>query len=492
MKIKNIFIFFVVFLLVACKKHDILKVEQHTELKEWLKQNGEGYKNGVLQFKGANGEIKTGQLNWSQVKTYDIDGIVYTEVPFMFGEENKGEFRSNNSDTKVDAAFYLMFRMTNGKLESAIKVVQQNLELKANSESKTGTIESFRNLKNELVNIWFRESINKNPIALKLAESQNWANAISSQNDLKSNSCDISYTVVRVITGGGVSPDSSPDNVIVYSVYAETTMFKIDCAGSGSGSEYWPPTPPPSSAGGGPEQPKKDPCPISLEELKAVFLGKKIDTSTLKSVISLINKYGDKFGFDNPYKIKHFLAQIAHESGGLTTIKKTESAYFSAKTLLSKFGRYFSSDPVMWDKGKKNPDEYVGNPEKIANLVYGKKNGNKYPGDGWMFIGRGPIQLTGRDNYTAFQNFYNNLFPNKQLDFINHPELVNSTDEIAMLASMWWCKENLWWQLKWNASTSPFEVSGIINHYDKAKEANGIDDRLQYFNKVNQSIDCDN
>lgn len=493
MKIKNIFIFFVVFLLVACKKHDILKVEQHTELKEWLKQNGEGYKNGVLQFKGANGEIKTGQLNWSQVKTYDIDGIVYTEVPFMFGEENKGEFRSNNSDTKVDAAFYLMFRMTNGKLESAIKVVQQNLELKANSESKTGTIESFRNLKNELVNIWFRESINKNPIALKLAESQNWANAISSQNDLKSNSCDISYTVVRVITGGGVSPDSSPDNVIVYSVYAETTMFKIDCAGSGSGSEYWPPTPPPSSAGGGPEQPKKDPCPISLEELKAAFLGKSVDTSTLKSFINLLNKYGSQFGFDNQFKIKHFLAQIAHESGGLITLKKIEGMNYRAETMINKFPKIFSNDPAMWAIGFKNPNEYVGNHEKFANLVYGQRNGNQgIPGAGWLYRGRGPIQLTGRDNYIGFQTFYNQLFPNNPLDLINHPELVNSTDEIAMLSAMWWCKENLWGRFKWDASTNAKQVSSVVNTGGKKKKAHGEDDRLNYLKEINKFINCDN
>jgi hypothetical protein len=61
MKLKNIFIFFVALLLVACKKHDVSKVEQHTELKEWLKQNGEGYKNGVLHsLKACNGEQKLG------------------------------------------------------------------------------------------------------------------------------------------------------------------------------------------------------------------------------------------------------------------------------------------------------------------------------------------------------------------------------------------------------------------------------------------------
>jgi hypothetical protein len=243
MKLKNIFIFFVALLLVACKKHDVSKVDQHTELKEWLKQNGGSYKNGVLQFKGVNGETKAGQLNWSQVRTYQIDGTSYSEVPFAFGVENNASLRSNTSETNVDATFYLMFRTMNGEIDGAIKVVQQSVDLKANNEIKTGTLESFRNLKNVLVNIWFRESTNNNLIALKLAENQTWANTISSQSDVKSNSCDISYSAVRVITGGGVSPDSSPDNVIVYSIYTEMTMFKIDCSGSINGGANWPPTP---------------------------------------------------------------------------------------------------------------------------------------------------------------------------------------------------------------------------------------------------------
>lgn len=286
MKLKNIFILFVVLLLVACKKHDVSKVDQHTELKEWLKQNGGSYKNGVLQFKGVNGETKAGQLNWSQVRTYQIDGTSYTEVPFAFGVENNGSLRSNTSETNVDATFYLMLRTINGEIDGAIKVVQQNVALNANNETKTGTLESFRNLKNVLVNIWFRESTNNNLIALKLAENQTWANTISSQSDVKSNSCDISYSAVRVITGGGVSPDSSPDNVIVYSIYTEMTMFKIDCSGSINGGANWPPTPPSSGAGGGPDQKKKEPCPLSYTELRAAFPGKETDTTTLKTLLS--------------------------------------------------------------------------------------------------------------------------------------------------------------------------------------------------------------
>src|SRR5574343_102060 len=264
MRFKNIFIFFVVLLLVACKKHDVSKVDQHIELKEWFKQNGEGYKNGVLQFKGVNGETKAGQLNWSQVKTYDIDGIVYTEVPFMFGEANKGELRSNNSDTKVDVAFYLMLRTISCQIEGAIKVVQKSLTLKANNDTKTGTIESFRNLKNELVNIWFRENANNNLIALKLAENQTWANAISSQSDVKSNS----YSCVSYFTEKPVvslrCDATGPNSVDCYFIISSSGEFKAGCFG-GSGADNtdnlnWPPTPPSSGSGSGSSE-KKVPCP---------------------------------------------------------------------------------------------------------------------------------------------------------------------------------------------------------------------------------------
>jgi hypothetical protein len=156
----------------------------------------------------------------------------------MFGEANKGELRSNNSDTKVDVAFYLMLRTISGQIEGAIKVVQQNLALKANNETKNGTIESFRNLKNELVNIWFRESANNNLIALKLAENQTWENAISSQSEVKSNS----YSCVTYVTQNPVvslrCEATGPNSVDCYFVISSSGEFKAGCFG-GSGAEYW-------------------------------------------------------------------------------------------------------------------------------------------------------------------------------------------------------------------------------------------------------------
>lgn len=111
-------------------------------------------------------------------------------------------------------------------------------------------------------------------------------------------------------------------------------------------------------------------------------------------VIQQIPDVMEKFQINTPLRLAHFLAQCGHESGGFRLT--AENLNYSAKGLQNIFKKYF---PTL-EKAKL----YERKPEKIANLVYGNRMGNgpESSGDGAKYRGRGYIQLTGKDNYRAF------------------------------------------------------------------------------------------
>ena len=56
--------------------------------------------------------------------------------------------------------------------------------------------------------------------------------------------------------------------------------------------------------------------------------------------------------------------------------------------------------------------------------------GNIVPGDGPKYRGRGYLQITGRNNYTALSRAIN-------IDLVNYPNLLCNPD-LAMSGSIWW------------------------------------------------------
>ena len=112
------------------------------------------------------------------------------------------------------------------------------------------------------------------------------------------------------------------------------------------------------------------------------------------AVIQMIPDTAAKFQINTPLRLAHFLAQCGHESGGFRATQ--ENLNYSAKGLMGIFKKYFPTSALA--------AAYERKPEKIANRVYGGRMGNgpESSGEGYKFRGRGYIQLTGKENYTAF------------------------------------------------------------------------------------------
>ena len=102
-----------------------------------------------------------------------------------------------------------------------------------------------------------------------------------------------------------------------------------------------------------------------------------------------------KYDITTPNRIAGFFAQCGHESMNFTAL--SENLNYRAETLEKLFSKYFS-------KAGRNAADYAKQPEKIANIIYANRmgNGDTASGDGYRFRGRGVIQLTGKDNYSAF------------------------------------------------------------------------------------------
>ena len=132
-----------------------------------------------------------------------------------------------------------------------------------------------------------------------------------------------------------------------------------------------------------------------------------------------------KFELNTPLRLAHFLAQAGHESGGFKAV--TENLNYGAKGLLGVFPKYFPSTIKA--------ESYQRQPEKIANLVYGGRMGNgpEASGEGFKFRGRGYIQLTGKDNYKAFDA----VVPENLLE---SPDLVAT--KYPLLSAAWFFHKN--------------------------------------------------
>jgi len=124
----------------------------------------------------------------------------------------------------------------------------------------------------------------------------------------------------------------------------------------------------------------------------------------------------EKYAINTPTRMAHFLAQVTHETGGLTIVR--ENLNYTAKRI----GQVWPSRP----EAKK----FAGNPQGLANCVYNGRMGNrKGSNDGWLFRGGSFMQTTGRDNYERLEK-------ETGLPFASKPETIEDP-RAALVAACW-------------------------------------------------------
>jgi len=170
------------------------------------------------------------------------------------------------------------------------------------------------------------------------------------------------------------------------------------------------------------------------------------------------------YEINTPQRIAAFLAQCGHESGGWTVFE--ENLNYSAQGLNGVFKKYF---PTI-----ESAQSYARQPEKIANKIYANRMGNgpEESGEGYKYRGRGPIQLTGKANYTAFAKA---MFDDWQ-NVVDNPDWVTFDKDFALMSAIWF----------WNSHN--------LNHYADIADIKqmtkiinggyiGLDDRIKHYNE---------
>lgn len=169
----------------------------------------------------------------------------------------------------------------------------------------------------------------------------------------------------------------------------------------------------------------------------------------------------ERFAIDSPFRIAGFISNIAHESGGLKFVK--ENLNYSAASLMRVWPSRFPNVEIA--------QRYAMQPEKIANRAYADRmgNGDEASGDGAKFLGRGLIQLTGKNNYVA----YSMACDNEALQF---PQIVELPKYAAESAGWFWDVNRL------NSLADKQDIQGMCKRINGG--LNGLDDRQMKYSKI--------
>ena len=201
---------------------------------------------------------------------------------------------------------------------------------------------------------------------------------------------------------------------------------------------------------------------------RMAHVGGKTSVSPLQEKLgAAAAKHFPGVGLTTPIRIAHALAQQSVETGGFG--KLVENLNYSVAGLRGTFSKKRISDAECEALGRKQGAAALSAAaqEKIANLVYGgpwglENLGNKQPGDGWKYRGRGAKQTTGRANYNDVKDVTG-------IDVIDNPDLLADPDTGMRAACIFWDRKNC------NKFADKDDITGLTKAINGG--TNGLDDR---------------
>lgn len=186
------------------------------------------------------------------------------------------------------------------------------------------------------------------------------------------------------------------------------------------------------------------------------------------SVLLQIPDTASKFNITTPLRLAHFLAQCAHESGGFRVV--FENLNYDASGLCKIFPSYFPTLELA--------KQYAFKPELIASRAYGNRMGNgaEATKEGYTFRGRGYIQLTGKNNYKAFDAFVDD-------NILATPDLVAT--KYPLMSAAWFFHVNSIWAVCDKGASD--DVVRLVTLRVNGG-TNGLADRIKHFKEFSAAL----
>ncbi|MCC4605985.1 peptidoglycan-binding protein [Xanthomonas campestris] len=176
-------------------------------------------------------------------------------------------------------------------------------------------------------------------------------------------------------------------------------------------------------------------------------------------------------GITQPKELANFMAQVGHESMGLNRLEEGFRYTRGSSQVSSKVRSALREGPEALEDARL--EALRGQPEKLAELMYGGRMGNTEPGDGYLYRGRGYIQLTGKDQYRAAGEALN-------LDLVTHPDLAAQPENASRIATWYW-QNNVPQAARQDAHAAGVAING-------GDPPNGLADRENRFARWQRDI----